>query len=218
MRKHALTISWNLLAAMALGAVVRLALSPGLLQVPLAPGTPLATKGMLLLGLPLFQALMIFISLASLRSVPGTPANRQSWREYWGVFHLFITLFQLACWSMLMLNLSGIAMPFSPRPWLGRGLLVLSGLALVALFNRLPKMPPAAAAACLPRDPARWAPTARLISWIMVGLGLLMALTGLVGLTPQTAPYLSAVLTSFFAVALLAIVHHLWRSWNWAGK
>jgi hypothetical protein len=122
-----------------------------------------------------------------------------------------------AAQALMLLKLSGMATPFSPGLGPARAFLVLIGLALVAAFNRFPKLPPMPTASSPSPDPVRWAQMARLISSIMVGLGILLVLTGLVGPTPQTAPFLSVASTSFFALALLAIVYHFWR-WHWARR
>jgi hypothetical protein len=57
---------------------------------------------------------------------------------------------------------------------------------------------------------------ARLNSWVVVGVGLLLLLFGLIEWSPQTAPFLSVVANGFFVLALLAYAWHLWRSWQGA--
>jgi hypothetical protein len=217
MKKHALTISWALLAAMTLAALVRLALSPDFPHLTLTgrDGSLRPFQGLWLLAFPAVMAVMILTAQLPLRRAGGSADVIRAWREHWGVSHLIFVLYFAACQTLILLNSLGMTAAFLPDLKL-RGFVVFVGLVLVVMFNRLPKLPPIPAASSPPSDVVPWGQTARLISSIMVGLGLMILITGLVGLTPQTAPFLSALLTASFILALLAIVYHFWR-WHSPG-
>ena len=204
MMKHGFTLAWILTGAMALALLGRLALAPDLVHfsVVTAPGSARNVNGLLLLPGPVLMALTIFATLRQLRRAFGSPRAIQAWRDWWGTFLLAIAFCFAVLLALFLASSLGVTLPVTPQT-VFRGIFIYTGLLILVLYNRVPKLPFLQSGADLvpALAPAGRDRVGRLGAQLMVGIGLAMLLTGAAGVPHQATPFLflGAILASIAA-------------------
>jgi SdpI/YhfL family protein len=192
----------------------------GLLAFPRLPGPFLearpAMRIMVAFTLPT-TALAIYVLFRSLWKHDRVRSGNGAFEFTYHAIVLFAILFVVALHVLVMIELTR---PF-PSPWVplssGRLVVVLFGLALIAIGNLLPRTRPnvgvGVRTARTLTNPQLWQHVHRAGGYATVGLGIVIALTGLVFTHTTIAPIVSAA-AGVAALTVLAAYRKHARSWS----
>ena len=188
MTRYVFAVGWALVLVMIGTALWRLSLSPDWTQISMLDenGMPRPANGMILFMAPLVQALVTAGLWLVLREATGLPEAVQAWRSWLGSVLLVVYCYASYLHASFLLGSFGMDVPGSPGLASGT-MFVLAGLAQMALFNGLPKLPPVTFGPSPPkpvRSPWR-ASFVRFTAAMSVAVGLAQVLIGLSSLSPH---------------------------------